>query len=515
MQRPLAVLIAALGGEGGGVLSNWLVAAAGAEGFLVQSTSIPGVAQRTGATTYYLELFPVPVAELGGREPVMSLTPSPSNLDLVVTSELLEAGRAMERGLVTPERTTLIASTHRVYSITEKAAMADGRYEGERVVAAAAEMAKRAILFDMAAVAAESGSVISAVMLGAIAGSELLPIRREAYEAAIREAGIAVESNLAGFAGGFSAARGGATPRAAERAPAAGEPSLGGLARRIKGDYPAEARAIVELGAARVLDYQDEAYAHLYLEHLDSLAAVDRSIGGAERGYGLTKACARYLALWMAYEDVVRVADLKTRASRLERVRAEVGAEAGEPVRVTEYLKPGLDEITALLPRWIAAPLRWLARRAALEDRLNVSLFVRSTSVSGYLVLWLLSKGKRWRRRSSRYAEEQALIAHWLDVVDRATRIDYDFALEVVELARLIKGYGDTHRRGLANFTTVMERVVAPALASGVPAAAAVARAREAALADAEGKTLERTVEELVQTAAAESEAPPRAVAGD
>ena len=182
---------------------------------------------------------------------------------------------------------------------------------------------------------------------------------------------------------------------------------------------------------------------------------------------------------------------------------------------MTEYLKPGLDEITALLPRWIAAPLRWLARRAALEDRLNVGLYVRSTSVSGYLVLWLLSKAKRWRRRSSRYAEEQALIARWLDVVDRAMRIDYDFALEVVELARLIKGYGETHHRGLANFTTVMERVVAPALASGAPAAAAVARAREAALADAEGKTLERTLEEPVQATVAESEVPPRAVAGD
>src|SRR5262249_32902831 len=57
--RPISILIAALGGEGGGVLTDWIVAAAAELGFPVQSTSIPGVAQRTGATTYYIEIVPV------------------------------------------------------------------------------------------------------------------------------------------------------------------------------------------------------------------------------------------------------------------------------------------------------------------------------------------------------------------------------------------------------------------------------------------------------------------------
>src|SRR5262249_43970756 len=70
MRRPITVLIAALGGEGGGVLTNWVVAAAARHGLAVQSTSIPGVAQRTGATTYYVEVMPTPAAELGGRRPV-------------------------------------------------------------------------------------------------------------------------------------------------------------------------------------------------------------------------------------------------------------------------------------------------------------------------------------------------------------------------------------------------------------------------------------------------------------
>ena len=86
--RPIAILICALGGEGGGVLSAWRVAAAAKGGFAAQSTSIPGVAQRTGATTYYVEIFPLPLAQLQGKRPVFSLYPVPGALDLLVSSEL-------------------------------------------------------------------------------------------------------------------------------------------------------------------------------------------------------------------------------------------------------------------------------------------------------------------------------------------------------------------------------------------------------------------------------------------
>src|SRR5204862_494628 len=102
-ERPITILIAALGGEGGGVMADWLMEAATASELPAQATSIPGVAQRTGATTYYLEIFPARRTELGGREPVLSLTPSPGNVDIMVASELIEAGRAMTNGFVNPE----------------------------------------------------------------------------------------------------------------------------------------------------------------------------------------------------------------------------------------------------------------------------------------------------------------------------------------------------------------------------------------------------------------------------
>ena len=184
-ERPITVLIAALGGEGGGVMADWLMEAATASGYPAQATSIPGVAQRTGATTYYLEIFAAKKEQLNGKEPVLSLTPSPGNVDVMVASELVEAGRAMHNGFVSPERTTLIASTHRIYATVEKMQMADGRFDSARVVEAARHLAKSSVLFDMRKLAQESGTVINAVLFGAMAGSGVLPLSRDACEAAI------------------------------------------------------------------------------------------------------------------------------------------------------------------------------------------------------------------------------------------------------------------------------------------------------------------------------------------
>src|SRR5579863_11503 len=173
--RPITLCIAALGGQGGGVLTDWLIEIAEAEGYLAQSTSVPGVAQRTGATIYYLEFFPRAAAEQAGREPIMALMPVPGDVDCVVASELVEAGRAIQRGLVDRERTTLIASSHRSYSITEKSAMGQGAADSTGLIELARSQAKRLILFDMEAVAEKQRSVISSVLLGAICGSGALP----------------------------------------------------------------------------------------------------------------------------------------------------------------------------------------------------------------------------------------------------------------------------------------------------------------------------------------------------
>src|SRR3984885_9793639 len=101
--KPLKLAIAALGGQGGAVLTGWLIEIAEANAYFVQSTSVPGVAQRTGATLYYLEFFPRKSLLADAREPVMALMPVAGDVDCVVAAELVEAGRSMVRGLVTPE----------------------------------------------------------------------------------------------------------------------------------------------------------------------------------------------------------------------------------------------------------------------------------------------------------------------------------------------------------------------------------------------------------------------------
>jgi indolepyruvate ferredoxin oxidoreductase beta subunit len=463
--RPITLLIAALGGEGGGVMADWLMEAATQCGFPAQATSIPGVAQRTGATTYYLEIFPAARKDLNGREPVLSLTPSPGNVDIMVASELIEAGRAMQNGYVSPERTTLIASTHRIYATVEKMQMGDGRFESERVVEAARQLAKHAVLFDMRELAQQSGTVINAVLFGAMAGSGVLPLPREACERAIREGGRGAEASLRGFAAGFDIAAG------SRPAPAAPTPPK-------RASSLAE---VLEAARSRLLDYQGPAYAALFEARLRPFLA-DEPLA-AEVG--------RHLAVWMSYEDIIRVADLKTRASRFERVRREVGAKPGEPVVVIDYLKPGVEELASILPAFLGERLvRWATARGKL-DAYNVGMHVKTSGILGYLLVRGLAWLRPWRPHSYRFREEQRLIERWLGHVAEAATREATLALEIAECARLVKGYGETHRRGKANFLAILDALVEnPPTADPREQARAIRKAREAALADPEAKAL-------------------------
>ena len=197
----LKVAILAVGGQGGGVLTNWIEHVARAEGYIVQATSVAGVAQRTGATIYYLEMAPA-----SDNAPVFSLAPA-GGADVVIAAELMEAGRAMTRGFVTPQRTTLIASTHRILSVSEKMVPGDGVLPPDEVLEAAKLLSRERIMFDMNAVAARNHSIISSALLGSLAASGALPFSREAFEAAIRAGGKAVETSLNSFAAAYEAAK--------------------------------------------------------------------------------------------------------------------------------------------------------------------------------------------------------------------------------------------------------------------------------------------------------------------
>jgi indolepyruvate ferredoxin oxidoreductase beta subunit len=483
--RSIRIAVLAMGGEGGGVLADWLVALGQANGHLAQMTSVPGVAQRTGATIYYVEMFPEAAA--GGREPVLALMPVPGDVDIVICSELMEAGRAIQRGIVTPDRTTLVASTHRVFAMTEKIAMADGRVDEKALIEACRTASRQLVAFDMQRVAEQSGSVISAALFGALAASAALPFPREALERTIEHGGIGVAASKRAFAAAYARAKGEpepAPPAAPQPAPAAAS-TASSLVAQAASLFPAEAMEVIQIGIARCLDHQDLAYAKLYVERLKPIAEDERKHGGAG---AVLEATARNLALAMAFEDTIRVAELKIRGSRFERVAQDVGVKDGQLLEIREYLSPRLQEAAETVPAWLGkrllrpGPLRRLVERLTDSGRI-----VETSSIRGFLLLYAVAALKPWRRSSLRWQGEQQAIEGWLATVREVIPRDLALAAEVAELRGLVKGYGDTHARGAANYAAIVKAL--PSLA-GPAAAVELAKLRKLAAADDTGAKL-------------------------
>lgn len=493
VQAPIAIAVCAMGGQGGGVLVNWIVDMAEQAGWVAQATSVPGVAQRTGATIYYLEVVP---ADPAGRQPILALMPTPGEVDIVIGAEFMEGGRAMLRGLVTPDRTTLIVSTHRNYAIEERIVPGDGRHDSGVVREAASYAARHCVAFDMEAAAAEAGSVISAVMFGALAASGALPFSREAFEEAIRRGGVGVGPSLTAFDLGLRCAQEPETVREEKAAetPVAllptGHAALDALIERARG-LPDAAHAMLEAGLRRTVEYQDVAYGGEYLDLVEGILRA--APAGAPSD--LAVEAARQIAVAMAYDDVIRVADLKTRRARFDRIADEMGVKDGQPLALTEFMHPRIEEILGLLP----APLGRFLERTRLGERLlgpflKTGWRVRTDRLRWFLMLSVVAGFWRVRRFSLRHRHERAHRDAWLTLVRRALERDAAFAVEVLRCRRLVKGYSDTHTRGVSKFDRVMkavESLLAGTAADGDRAAAWIRLLREDALKDPEGHALD------------------------
>lgn len=463
--RLISLLIPAVGGQGGGVMAEWIVEAAAVEGVTAHSTSIPGVAQRTGSTTYYVEVFTGGEAEA----PPFSLYPVPGALDVLLAPELLEVGRMIEAGIPSPGRTTIVASTHRLYSIHEKMAPGRAIYPREQLEAAARAFSRRLVAFDALAVAREHGTEVNAVLLGALAGSGAVPLSPASFRTAIERKGVQVEANLRGFDVGLALARDGAPrPAPAERTPPFRTPPAFADAVAV---FPASLRPVVGEALARLIDYQDERYAALYLERLAPFVGLGDP--------GVAEIVARHLALWMTYEDAIRVADLKTRASRFARIRQEAGARDAEIV-VTDFLKPDLDELYGILPYRLVAPFaRWAERRWP-HGRPTAGQHVKTTTVLGFLRLWVLARCRGLRPRSYRAQREHERMERWLTAIRRCAEWSPELAAEVARAAQIVKGYGDVRRRMLGLFDHLLQSALQAASiealgGAGVPVATQLA----------------------------------------
>ena len=448
------MVIAALGGEGGGVLTNWLIAAAEQNGWWCQSTSLAGVAQRTGATIYYLEFMPRQDSE---RPPVMSLFPAQGDIDIAVASEIAEAGRMISRGFISPDRSLLIASDHRVFGITEKSAAGDGSVDRELIIEMGERYARSFIHFDMSEIVQRQGTVISAALLGAIAGSGALPFAGHCFRKLLSSGGSA-PANLAAFDESFRRAQPGGVgeyvpPEIKAFSLPVASNALGERWLPRIADLPAALQEMAYHSVNRLIDYQDEPYAEEWFSRVSAL--IDRDLD--RESYSLAQEAGRHLALWMAFEDIPRVAQLKVRPDRESMIRSEVKAAAGQPVAVAEFFHPRIEEVAALLPvSWGSALLRsqtakrWLSRllgpRTLRTDRINMQVLLRG--LAGF---------RRFRRSTFGYAHERKMIDRWYDAVLSAD--EHDIAMAIATLGRLVKGYGETRHRTTSRLMQILDYV--------------------------------------------------------
>lgn len=478
----------AVGGQGGGVLTAWIEAVARASGYVCQATSVAGVAQRTGATVYYLEMAPVMA-----RPPIFSLMPAAGDVDIMISAELMEAGRSILRGFVTPDRTVLISSTHRALAVSEKIEPGNGIASSAEVMAAAEIASRRFIAADFDALAIANGSVISASLFGALAGSGALPFPRAAFEAAIRAGGKGIEGSLRAFAAGYDAAQGGIVlpvkpPVLADQAPQGPARLLaewGRLVARVAA-FPQPVAEYAQLGLRKVVDYQDLSYGAAYLDRVQAMIGRD----DAGHGFALAREAAKYMSNAMCYDDVIRVADLKTRAGRFDRIRVEMGVKDSHVMRLTEFMHPRAEEIVGMFPARLGARVAgspvWMAR---LDRWFNKGRRLRTDGLAAYLMLYLLGGMKSRRLGNLRHRHEVAHLDRWLGVALGYLDLNYDLAIEVIRCRRLVKGYSDTHTRGLSKFDRVLAGI--EIIAARNDAADWARRLREAALKDEEGKALE------------------------
>jgi indolepyruvate ferredoxin oxidoreductase beta subunit len=478
----ISLLIAAVGGQGGHILGEWLLAAARLADWQARGVGLPGLSQRGGATIYYLEFAHGPQAE----KAVFCPFPIPGDLDIILGQELLELVRAaFQYG---GDKCKIVGSTHRIYTVPERLAQ-QAELLSERD---AAELLKgrceRAILFDASRVARGEGLdqvAANSVLLGALAASDFLPLPAECFEEAIRQIGPAPETNLRAFRAGFKAARQTLDAAAPElsigeraRNESTAERSLPRSIRRDIG-YRAVA-AVPELApiaseAARQLTaYQDTAYAQLYLARLQQVLNMD-----IERNDGrcdLTAEFARVLAVRMTFEDMFRVAELKTDPRRFSQIRLELGADRDEILHITDYLCPQVEQIVGALPDALARPL--LRLLAPIRFR-SLPMRVSTSSIPGYFLLRSMAALKFLRPLSWNFRQEEKWIRLYARRVMDCARADYELGVLAASAGELVKGYGDTRRKMLACWNAFHDELISPMLAAQAPMSEIVAAGRE------------------------------------
>lgn len=557
-----SILLAAIGGQGGNVLIEWLFLAAERDGRRAQALSLPGLSQRGGGTNFYLEIAslenPSGKAELDGAvldQTLFAQFPFPGRVDVLLGQELVELGRLIQGGYAS-RNTTVVASSQRVFTIDEKMPAFDAVFPAEKIVEAAASMAGALSIIDTAELAKQNNLgdlATNAILLGALSAvAGALPISVERYREAIREFGLAVEMNLKAFEVGRQyqlnfnqefqkietrieenkgQATGGQTSglQIAQTIPLPGRAPVGDgaadsggslegaadsgggpapkkarrqisltpinkgekkpaldtaklietkeaalplplqkgfrrLAEEVVREWPVVLHATLIEAVFQMSDYQSVAYARRYLNQVEQILGLEPEGAGE---FKLTQSYAKTLAMRMTYEDAVRVATLKIKPGRLERIRRDMNVKPGQILHVVDYLKPDAAEIYGIFPNFMVSPMLLLGKVTGIGYYLEKKHFTlpqhpKITTLTGYMTFRFLTWFKPFRMSSHRFHHEWKLIQEYTRQVTRYVRQDYELGLLIAESGRLVKGYGDTRRKMIKAVDRYYANVIAP-----------------------------------------------------
>lgn len=475
----IKIMVPAVGGQGGGVLTEWLVQAFFLEDYDVQGISLPGLSQRGGSTVYYLEAHPRPEAD--DKPIIFAQFPVPGEVDVIISQEFLELGRALQLGYGS-DRTTIVTSTHRIYSTLEKMPIGSGIYSDENLRKIATAFSSKLIELNALQLAKDNGMddlAVNAILFGALAASGSIPLSKASFVSSIEKVGVAVKTNLRGFEVGWnfvSSSKAGDAGKKqvvwetfvrtmADQLEEYEREVYLGKVSRIETEFPKQLREILAESLYRLIDYQDAEYADRYIDDVREVLTLDESMKGNLK---LTEHFARNLALLMSYEDGIRVAELKIKSDRFKRIKEEMRLRDDQVFKVIDYLKPDAEELYGLLPNVVIAPFVRVIESSLFKKiwrRKRPVTFAQTpttTSFSGFLRLWLMTKMKFMRPGSYRFKKERALMDKYKESTLYYAGLDYKLGSLVARSGSMVKGYGKVRRRTIKAFYRFIDNIIFP-----------------------------------------------------
>jgi hypothetical protein len=251
-------------------------------------------------------------------------------------------------------------------------------------------------------------------------------------------------------------------------------------------NLPAGAAPVVTEAIARLIDYQGPSYAQLYVDRLK------RFVGRPGVDAADLTDIARLMVVRMAYEDPIRIAQLKL--AEHQTAAASLSAIPGD-----DRKRFRIDELIGALPALAAEPVLDVLEWAGWTHA-PVSIRYSAASRFGVRRLKIEAALKRWRLFSVRYAKERVWVERWLHMIDRALTKQPQAAPAIIRTADMIQGYGSLYRHGLADWHAIIDGLVKPTFDGVLPLAdltGAIGEARAAILPDPRQAALKRRIAEI------------------